>query len=215
MISAMASAASAHDRATIRRGAAARYRRRPGPAPRRRSPVGTKRARRWPRSPASSTNWMRLRAGRRPALPGRRREMQSAAPRTLETRPRHLGLGDSRSSSSLPELWRKSATSRLRAREHRADGSIGPVAGSAHVRHAVGLSMALAFACLTACTGKTVHLGDGRADASSNGDGTACPSGQVKAGEVLWIGDSWILVPWQPTHAGQGPGPRCRRDRPE
>jgi hypothetical protein len=61
--------------------------------------------------------------------------------------------------------------------------------------------MVLAFACLTGCTGKTVHLGDGRADASSNGDGTACLNGQVKAGEVLWIGDSWILVPGsQHTH---------------
>jgi hypothetical protein len=41
------------------------------------------------------------------------------------------------------------------------------------------LALAFLSASLPACTGKTVHLGDG----------------QVKASEVLWIGDSWILVP--------------------
>jgi hypothetical protein len=47
----------------------------------------------------------------------------------------------------------------------------------------------LTLAALGACDGKTIHLGDGRAD------GAACSRGQVNADEVLWIGDSWILVP--------------------
>jgi hypothetical protein len=53
------------------------------------------------------------------------------------------------------------------------------------------LALAFVSTCVAACTGKTVHLGDGRADAG----GTPCVSGQVKASEVVWIGDSWILVP--------------------
>jgi hypothetical protein len=47
----------------------------------------------------------------------------------------------------------------------------------------------VAFATMAACDGKTIHLGNGR-----DGGGT-CPHAQVSASEVLWIGDSWILVP--------------------
>ena len=46
----------------------------------------------------------------------------------------------------------------------------------------------LAVAALAACDGKAIHLGNGRAD------GGACPHAQVSANEVLWIGDSWLLV---------------------
>jgi hypothetical protein len=49
-------------------------------------------------------------------------------------------------------------------------------------------SFLLALVAVAACNGKTIHLGDGRLD------GGACPHAQVKANEVLWIGDSWILV---------------------
>src|SRR6185369_3463383 len=40
----------------------------------------------------------------------------------------------------------------------------------------------------SACDGKSIHLGNGWAD------GGSCPHAQVNANEVLWIGDSWILV---------------------
>lgn len=46
----------------------------------------------------------------------------------------------------------------------------------------------LALTAHAACDGKSIHLGNGR------GDGAACPHADVKADEVLWIGDSWILV---------------------
>jgi hypothetical protein len=49
----------------------------------------------------------------------------------------------------------------------------------------------LALAAVAGCGGKVVHLGDGRLSA----DGGACPPGEVSANEVLWIGDSWVLVP--------------------
>ncbi len=45
----------------------------------------------------------------------------------------------------------------------------------------------VALAGVAACDGKLIHLGDGR-------DG-ACAQARVNATEVLWIGDSWILVP--------------------
>jgi hypothetical protein len=46
----------------------------------------------------------------------------------------------------------------------------------------------LAIAALGACEGKTIHLGDGH-------DGAAtCGSTHVPANQVLWIGDSWVLV---------------------
>jgi hypothetical protein len=44
------------------------------------------------------------------------------------------------------------------------------------------------LAAVAGCSGKVIHLGDGR-------DGSACPHAQVSADEVLWIGDSWILMP--------------------
>jgi hypothetical protein len=46
----------------------------------------------------------------------------------------------------------------------------------------------LALAAAGACDGKSIHLGDGWAD------GSACSAAKVTADEVLWIGDSWILV---------------------
>jgi hypothetical protein len=67
--------------------------------------------------------------------------------------------------------------------------------------------VAACFATLTGCDGRSVWLGDlpvaddaGRAEIGGNApdaapDGTGCVRGQVKANEVLWIGDSWILVP--------------------
>ena len=47
----------------------------------------------------------------------------------------------------------------------------------------------VALAALAACDGKVIHLGNGR------DGGGPCPHAQVNASEVLWIGDSWILVP--------------------
>jgi len=46
----------------------------------------------------------------------------------------------------------------------------------------------VALAGVAACDGKTIHLGNGR-------DGGTCPQTQVGANEVLWIGDSWVLIP--------------------
>ena len=47
----------------------------------------------------------------------------------------------------------------------------------------------LAVSAIAACGGKAIHLGDGR-----DGAPTACTAAHVNANEVLWIGDSWILV---------------------
>lgn len=44
------------------------------------------------------------------------------------------------------------------------------------------------LAALAGCDGKLIHLGDGH-------DGSVCTHAQVNANEVLWIGDSWILMP--------------------
>ena len=44
------------------------------------------------------------------------------------------------------------------------------------------------LAAVAACDGKMIHLGDGR-------DGGVRAHAQVNADEVLWIGDSWILIP--------------------
>jgi hypothetical protein len=46
----------------------------------------------------------------------------------------------------------------------------------------------VAIAAAAGCNDKVLHLGDGR-------DGGGCPHAQVSAAEVLWIGDSWILMP--------------------
>jgi hypothetical protein len=50
------------------------------------------------------------------------------------------------------------------------------------------LAVLLALVAAGACDGKSIHLGDGWLD------GGSCLHGQVQANEVLWIGDSWILV---------------------
>ena len=47
----------------------------------------------------------------------------------------------------------------------------------------------LALGATAACGGKAIHLGNGR-----DGAPTACTPAHVNANEVLWIGDSWILV---------------------
>jgi hypothetical protein len=43
----------------------------------------------------------------------------------------------------------------------------------------------------SACDGKLIHLGDGKTTV----DGGNCPHAQVNANQVLWIGDSWVLIP--------------------
>jgi hypothetical protein len=53
------------------------------------------------------------------------------------------------------------------------------------------LLLLLAPTAIGACNGKTIRLGNGR----GQGDGGACPVAHVNANEVLWIGDSWLLVP--------------------
>jgi len=67
------------------------------------------------------------------------------------------------------------------------------VARSVRVGHIALL--ALALGAIGACDGKLIHLGDGWTD------GATCTPGSVSANEVLWIGDSWILVtPTTHTH---------------
>lgn len=67
----------------------------------------------------------------------------------------------------------------------------------------------VSLATLTGCGGKTLWLGrlpaaddGGRAEVGGDGipsdaipDGANCVRGQVKANEVLWIGDTWITIP--------------------
>jgi hypothetical protein len=62
------------------------------------------------------------------------------------------------------------------------------MARSAAARIAASL---LALAAAAGCDGKLIRLGDGRAVS----DGGPCPHAQVAAAQVLWIGDSWVLVP--------------------
>lgn len=45
----------------------------------------------------------------------------------------------------------------------------------------------LVLAAISGCSGRAIQLGDGPA-------GDACPHAQVKATEVLWIGDSWVTT---------------------
>ena len=49
----------------------------------------------------------------------------------------------------------------------------------------------MALATASACDGKLIHLGDGQTAVDSG----ICPRAQVNANQVLWIGDSWVLVP--------------------
>ena len=47
-----------------------------------------------------------------------------------------------------------------------------------------------------------------RSTSETGGDGgDRCPTAQVAANEVLWIGDSWILVHRQRAHAASGTRP--------
>jgi hypothetical protein len=48
-----------------------------------------------------------------------------------------------------------------------------------------------ALAAVVGCDGKVIRLGE----PSTPSDGGACPHVQVPAGQVLWIGDSWQLLP--------------------
>jgi hypothetical protein len=52
----------------------------------------------------------------------------------------------------------------------------------------VGAFLLALAATAAACNGRTIHLGNGRTD------GGPCVHAQVSAAEVLWIGDSWVLV---------------------
>lgn len=90
--------------------------------------------------------------------------------------------------------------------------------------HLVGISWFGIVAC-AACTGETIRLGDGMVSggsagqagggrsatsatgigavgaSSTGGSSGGCRRGQVKASEVLWIGDSWVIYPGtQNTH---------------
>jgi hypothetical protein len=44
-----------------------------------------------------------------------------------------------------------------------------------------------ALVALSACEGKTIHLGNGP-------DGATCGGNHVPANQVLWIGDAWVVV---------------------
>ena len=48
----------------------------------------------------------------------------------------------------------------------------------------------LLIAVIASCGGKLIQLGGGATDGSAS-----CPHAQVAANEVVWIGDSWILIP--------------------
>jgi hypothetical protein len=49
----------------------------------------------------------------------------------------------------------------------------------------------VALAAVVGCDGKVIRLGE----PSTPPDGGACPHAQVPATQVLWIGDSWQLLP--------------------
>ena len=49
-----------------------------------------------------------------------------------------------------------------------------------------------ALATSSGCDGGVIKLGNGQVLVV---DGAACPHAQVNASQVLWIGDSWVLVP--------------------
>jgi hypothetical protein len=61
------------------------------------------------------------------------------------------------------------------------------VARSAPVVRIAGF--VLAVSAVAACDGKAIHLGNGRDSGT-----TTCTATPVNADEVLWIGDSWMLV---------------------
>jgi hypothetical protein len=66
-------------------------------------------------------------------------------------------------------------------------GSSAPVAG---------IAVLVVLAIAAGCDGERIKLGNGALV-----DGAACPHAQVNANQVLWIGDSWVLVPGN-QHAG-------------
>jgi hypothetical protein len=68
------------------------------------------------------------------------------------------------------------------------DGSINGMVRSVAVVRIV--ACALAMIGETNCGGKPIGLGDGQPDG-----GSPCVHGQIKANEVIWIGDSWITDP--------------------
>jgi hypothetical protein len=63
-----------------------------------------------------------------------------------------------------------------------------PMARSVSVACIAGVLAALALT--SGCNGERIKLGNGALV-----DGAACPHAQVNANQVLWIGDSWVLVP--------------------
>ena len=103
----------------------------------------------------------------------------------IEARPRRpcFGRGARRAARGLEQERRQQSP----ARDHSADGSICCVGRSAPVVRLA--AFVLAVSAIAACGGKAIHLGDGR-----DGAPTACTAAHVNANEVLWIGDSWILV---------------------
>jgi hypothetical protein len=54
--------------------------------------------------------------------------------------------------------------------------------------------LSVVICALAGCGGKAIHLGTPRDGGGNVGDG-GCAHAQTSANEVLWIGDSWILVP--------------------
>jgi hypothetical protein len=62
------------------------------------------------------------------------------------------------------------------------------MARSAAVAYIAG---AVALAAAAGCDGKVIRLGN----PPPPSDGSACPHAQVPASQVLWIGDSWQLLP--------------------
>src|SRR5579871_2181700 len=60
---------------------------------------------------------------------------------------------------------------------------------SAHAARIAGILAAVA--ALSGCDGELIHLGNGQ----TTFDGGGCAHSQVAADQVLWIGDSWVLVP--------------------
>ena len=103
----------------------------------------------------------------------------------IEARPRRpcFGRGAGRAARGLEQERRQQSP----ARDHSADGSICCVGRTAPVVRLA--AFVLAASAIAACGGKAIHLGDGR-----DGAPTACTAAHVNANEVLWIGDSWILV---------------------
>jgi len=72
------------------------------------------------------------------------------------------------------------------------------VARPARTLLVLALVAALVPTVAAGCGGEKIHLGNGRGTADGGvdaGDGSPCQPGAIAANEVLWIGDSWLLIP--------------------